>query len=74
MAWLLIILHVILFDVTLFSDRIVVFTQNGEFVKYFSASGKDLNEFATPIGLTLDERAGLLYVADSYNNRIQIFK
>lgn len=51
-----------------------MFTQNGEFVKYFSASGKDLNEFATPIGLTLDERAGLLYVADSYNNRIQIFK
>ncbi|MCV0430498.1 MAG: fibronectin type III domain-containing protein [Nitrosopumilus sp.] len=71
------------------NDRIVVFElvtgttcPNGTdevvdgvcFVKEFGTSGTDEGEFNDPAGLAYDSSNDLLYVADSDNNRIQIFE
>ena len=71
------------------NDRIVVFElvtgttcPNGTdkvvngvcFVKEFGTSGTDEGEFDDPAGLAYDSADNLLYVADSDNNRIQIFE
>ena len=44
------------------------------FVKKFGSSGTSDGKFDSPLGLALDTTNDLLYVADSDNNRIQIFK
>ena len=44
------------------------------FVKEFGSSGNDEGEFDDPAGLAYDSTDDLLYVADSDNNRIQIFE
>jgi len=44
------------------------------FVEEFGSAGTDEGEFDTPAGLAYDSTDDLLYVADSNNNRIQIFK
>ena len=71
------------------NDRIVVFklvtgntcpsgtskaTDGVCFVKKFGSSGTSDGKFDSPSGLALDTTNDLLYVADSDNNRIQIFK
>ncbi|KAG2387251.1 hypothetical protein C9374_001583 [Naegleria lovaniensis] len=53
---------------------LVVFTEKGEFVKRVDVKGKDVKRHASPTGLCLDERTGLLYVVDCANFLIQIFK
>ena len=44
------------------------------FVEEFGTSGNDEGEFDDPAGLAYDSTKDLLYVADSDNNRIQIFE
>ncbi|WP_428324412.1 fibronectin type III domain-containing protein [Nitrosopumilus sp.] len=44
------------------------------FVKEFGSSGDDEGEFDDPSGLAFDSENNLLYVADSDNDRIQIFE
>lgn len=44
------------------------------FVKEFGSSGNDEGEFDEPSGLAFDSTNDLLYVADSDNNRIQVFE
>ena len=44
------------------------------FVEEFGTSGNDEGEFDDPAGLAYDSTNDLLYVADSDNNRIQIFE
>ncbi len=44
------------------------------FVKKFGSAGTSDGKFDSPSGLALDTTNDLLYVADSDNNRIQIFK
>jgi len=44
------------------------------FVKEFGTSGTDEGEFDNPTGLAYDSTNDLLFVADSDNDRIQIFK
>ncbi len=44
------------------------------FIKEFGSNGDDEGEFDDPIGLAFDSTSDLLYVADSDNNRIQIFE
>ena len=44
------------------------------FVKKFGSSGTGNGQFDEPAGLTFDEINDLLYVADSNNDRIQVFK
>ncbi|BDQ31704.1 fibronectin type III domain-containing protein [Nitrosopumilus zosterae] len=44
------------------------------FVEEFGSSGDDNGEFDDPSGLAFDSTNNLLYVADTDNNRIQIFE
>ena len=44
------------------------------FVKHFGTTGNDEGEFDDPAGLAFDSTNNLLYVADTDNNRIQIFE
>ena len=42
--------------------------------KTFGSSGNDEGEFDEPSGLAFDEDGDLLYVADTENNRVQVFE
>ena len=44
------------------------------FVDDFGSFGNDEGEFDEPSGLTFDEDENMLYVADTENNRIQVFE
>ena len=52
--------------------RIVKFTKDGTFVKSWGRTGSKPGEFRSPHGLAFDSR-GRLFVADTGNNRLQIF-
>ena len=45
---------------------------NGKFISRIGRGGKGELEFNLPIGLTIDESNGDIYICDCYNNRIQI--
>ena len=53
------------------NDRVQVFTREGKFLRAFGAFGTKPGEFQRPSGLVWE--AGLVYVADAFNNRIQMF-
>jgi DNA-binding beta-propeller fold protein YncE len=52
--------------------RVVHFDKNGKFVNWFGGLGIGLGRFDVPNGLAID-KAGRIFIADRYNNRIQIF-
>jgi len=52
------------------NNRIQIFDLNGKFIKKFG-SNKDFNH---PVGLALDSKRNFLYVVDTYNDSIKIFK
>jgi uncharacterized protein (TIGR03663 family) len=54
------------------NKRIVVFGSNGEFISQFGEEGFAPGQFSEPVGLALDAE-GHLYVADTWNQRIQSF-
>jgi sugar lactone lactonase YvrE len=52
------------------NNRIQQFSAaNGSFIASFGSQGSDIGQFNTPKGLTYDS-SGILYIADSGNNRI----
>jgi sugar lactone lactonase YvrE len=54
------------------NPRVVHFDKNGKFIKFWGGQGIGLGRFEVPHALAMDSK-GRLYVADRYNNRIQIF-
>jgi len=54
------------------NKRIVVYDANGNFITQFGSSGMGVGQFDEPVGLALDAQ-GNLYVADTWNLRIQVF-
>jgi sugar lactone lactonase YvrE len=52
--------------------RIVKFTKDGTYIKSWGRAGSKPGEFSSPHGLAFDSR-GRLFVADTGNNRLQIF-
>lgn len=54
------------------NHRVSVFTNKGKFLTSFGSSGTGAGQFKSPRGITVD-RNGTIYVADSGNNRLQIF-
>lgn len=54
------------------NKRIVVYDANGNFISEFGTLGSEAGQFNEPVGLTLDRENGLLYVADTWNQRIQV--
>ncbi len=54
------------------NSRVVKFSKDGKFIKAWGKKGEAPGEFRTPHALALDTQ-GRLFVADSENNRLQIF-
>ena len=52
--------------------RIVHFDKNGKYVGWFGGLGIGLGRFNVPHALAMDSK-GRIFIADRYNNRIQIF-
>ena len=48
-----------------------MFTSEGKFVTSFGRKGEGPGEFISPCGLEVDNN-GVVYVCDSYNNRVQV--
>jgi DNA-binding beta-propeller fold protein YncE len=54
------------------NTRVVQYSQEGKFVKYWGGKGTDPGKFDLPHSIAMDSR-GRIYVADRGNNRIQLF-
>jgi DNA-binding beta-propeller fold protein YncE len=54
------------------NTRVVKFSRDGKFVKWWGGKGTDPGQFNVPHSIAIDSR-GRVYVADRSNNRIQIF-
>jgi DNA-binding beta-propeller fold protein YncE len=56
------------------NDRVQVFTKDGAYLAAFGRRGKGVGEFDNLHGLAVDPETGLLYVGDTGNHRVQVFK
>ena len=56
------------------NNRIQVFTANGTFLTKFGTEGNGSSQFILPEGVGVDINTGLVYVADTGNYRIQVFR
>jgi DNA-binding beta-propeller fold protein YncE len=54
------------------NTRVVKFSKDGKFIKWWGGKGTGPGEFDMPHSIAIDSR-GRVYVADRSNNRIQIF-
>ncbi len=54
------------------NTRVVKFSQDGKFIKWWGGKGIGPGQFNVPHSIAIDSR-GRVYVADRSNNRIQIF-
>ena len=55
------------------SHRVSVFTSNGKFLASFGSEGDGPGQFNKPYRLTVD-RSGLIFVSDTGNNSLQVFR
>jgi DNA-binding beta-propeller fold protein YncE len=62
--------HIYLVD-ALF-DAVQLFDRDGSYLMVFGARGRDAGQFWLPSGLAID--GNRIYVADSYNQRVQVFR
>ena len=56
------------------NDRVQVFDKNGNFLAKWGSKGSGDGQFGNLHGIYCDKETGWLYVADTANNRIQVFK
>ena len=56
------------------NNRIQVFTADGTFLTKFGSQGNGTGQFILPEGIGVDMKTGLVYVADTGNYRIQVFR
>jgi DNA-binding beta-propeller fold protein YncE len=56
------------------NDRVQVFDKEGKFLTMWGKKGAGNGEFGNLHGIIVDKGTGWVYVADSANNRIQVFK
>ena len=56
------------------NNRIQVFSANGTFLTKFGSQGNGASQFILPEGIGVDMKTGFVYVADTGNFRIQVFK
>lgn len=54
------------------NKRIKVFDADGNFISQFGEFGFELGQFDEPVGFALDRATGRLYVADTWNQRVQV--
>jgi DNA-binding beta-propeller fold protein YncE len=55
------------------NHRIVVYDQEGGYVSQFGSRGFGPAQFSEPVGIAIDQNSGFVYVADTWNQRIQVF-
>ncbi len=53
------------------NKRIKVFDSEGNFISQFGEFGFDLGQFDEPVGMALNRETGVLYVVDTWNQRVQ---
>ena len=56
------------------NDRVQVFDKDGQFLTSLGNKGSGNGEFGNLHGIAVDKATGWIYVADTANNRIQVFK
>jgi predicted membrane-bound mannosyltransferase/DNA-binding beta-propeller fold protein YncE len=56
------------------NKRILIFNTEGEYINHFGEVGFHLGQFDEPVGLAISPVTGDLYVADTWNQRIQQFE
>lgn len=56
------------------NDRISVFDKNGTFLTTFGTGGTGDGQFENLHGIAIDPQTGWIYVCDSGNKRVQVFK
>ena len=54
------------------NSHVSVFKCDGQFLTSFGSQGSGLGQFHRPCGIALDKDENV-YVADTWNNRVQIF-
>ena len=63
--------HVLVTDTG--NKRIVVFDEDGNYITEFGTAGFDPGQFDEPVGLAIAPNSGMVYVVDTWNQRIQGF-
>ena len=56
------------------NDRVQVFDRDGKYLTQFGQAGSGNGEFGNLHGIIVDKNTNWVYVADTANNRIQVFK
>jgi DNA-binding beta-propeller fold protein YncE len=56
------------------NNRVQVFDKNGKFITMWGKKGSGNGEFGNLHGILVNKTTGWVYVADTANNRIQVFK
>jgi len=56
------------------NDRIQVFTAAGDFITAWGTKGSADGQFGNTHGMIVDRSTGWVYIADTANNRIQVYK
>lgn len=55
------------------NKRVLVFTPNGEFIQEFGGLGYLEGQFDEPVGVAISPITDQLFVADTWNQRVQVF-
>jgi tripartite motif-containing protein 71 len=55
------------------NHRIQKFDSNGNFITKWGSMGRENGEFKYPKDISIDSSSGCIYIADTENNRIQVF-
>jgi uncharacterized protein (TIGR03663 family) len=55
------------------NKRIHVFSPQGEFLREFGGAGFAPGQFDEPVGIAIDPESGMVFIADTWNQRIQSF-
>jgi DNA-binding beta-propeller fold protein YncE len=56
------------------NNRVQVFDKEGNFLATWGKKGSGVGEFGNLHGIIVDKQTGLIYVGDTANNRVQVFK
>ncbi|MBN1230400.1 MAG: TIGR03663 family protein [Anaerolineales bacterium] len=56
------------------NKRIRMYSQDGEYLGEFGSAGIGSGEFDEPVGLAFNPSTGLLFVADTWNQRVEVFQ
>lgn len=56
------------------NDRMQVFDKNGNFITMWGSTGSGDGQFGNMHGVLVDKSTGWIYIADTANNRVQVYK